>query len=76
MGGLQMNISLLGIDIAKDVFQLHGADSLGKKLLKKRISRNELAYYIIKLGSGATNVQETKVLNRGFFKQQFQITPQ
>lgn len=51
MGGLQMNISLLGIDIAKDVFQLHGADSLGKKLLKKRISRNELADYIIKLPS-------------------------
>ena len=51
MGELQMNISLLGIDIAKDVFQLHGADSLGKKLLKKRISRNELAEYIIKLPS-------------------------
>ena len=27
-------------------------------------------------GSGATNVQEIKVLNRGYFKQQFQITPQ
>lgn len=46
-----MNISLLGIDIAKDVFQLHGSDPLGKKVLKKRISRNELAEYIVNLPS-------------------------
>lgn len=26
-----MTISMLGIDIAKDTFQLHGADSSGKK---------------------------------------------
>ena len=29
-----------------------------------------------KAGSGATNFQETKILNRCYFKQQFQITPQ
>lgn len=26
-----MNISLLGLDIAKNIFQLHGVDSAGKK---------------------------------------------
>ena len=38
-----MNIKLLGIDIAKNIFQLHGVDASGKKVLKKRIIRDELA---------------------------------
>ena len=33
------NLTVIGIDIAKNVFQIHGADSQGKRLLKKRISR-------------------------------------
>ena len=33
-----MNINVLGIDdIAKEIFQVHGADSTGKKVLKKRL---------------------------------------
>lgn len=38
-----MNISTLGIDIAKNVFQLHGVDVTGKAVLKKRIFRDKLA---------------------------------
>ena len=38
-----MNINLLAIDIAKNVFQLHGNDSNGKCVFKKRINRNTLA---------------------------------
>lgn len=30
-----MNIKVLGIDLAKNVFQLHGVDDRGKKVLKK-----------------------------------------
>lgn len=44
-----MNISLLGIDIAKNVFQLHGVDSSGKKIIKKRIERNKLSAYVANL---------------------------
>jgi transposase len=44
-----MNINLLGIDIAKNVFQLHGADSSGKRVLKKRIPRNELTEYVVNI---------------------------
>ena len=44
-----MNIKLLGIDIAKNIFQLHGVDASGKKVLKKRIIRNELASYVANL---------------------------
>ena len=33
------NITLLGIDLAKNVFQLHGVNEHGKKVLGKKISR-------------------------------------
>ena len=33
------DLTVIGIDIAKNVFQIHGADKNGKRLLKKRISR-------------------------------------
>ena len=29
-----MSINVLGIDIAKNIFQLHGVDSIGKAVLK------------------------------------------
>lgn len=44
-----MNVNVLGIDIAKNIFQLHGADSSGRKVLKKRIERNNLIEYIANL---------------------------
>ncbi|MGI9292640.1 MAG: IS110 family transposase [Pseudomonadales bacterium] len=44
-----MNISVIGIDIAKNVFQLHGVDCNGKAILRKRISRDNLSAYIAKL---------------------------
>lgn len=44
-----MNISVLGIDIAKNVFQLHGVNSRGKKVYKKRIYRKDLLSEVIAL---------------------------
>lgn len=49
MGDLIMNISVLGIDIAKNIFQLHGVDSSGKRVLKKRIERDKLSVYVANL---------------------------
>lgn len=43
------NVTLLGIDLAKDVFQLHGVDDKGNKMLQKKLSRNKLTDYIAKL---------------------------
>lgn len=39
-------ITLLGIDLAKNVFQLIGLDKHHKEVLKKRVSRNKLEEYI------------------------------
>lgn len=41
-----MNINVLGIDIAKNIFKLHGTHKHGKKILKKRIERTQLTEYI------------------------------
>src|SRR5210317_2495958 len=44
-----MTISILGIDIAKNTFQLHGADHSGKTVYKKRLARRELAAHVTNL---------------------------
>lgn len=47
-----MNINILGIDIAKNVFQLHGIDEAGKAVLKKRLHRRELLPFMAIIKSG------------------------
>ena len=44
-----MNITTLGIDLAKNTFQLHGVDGKGQIVLKKKISREALLPYIANL---------------------------
>lgn len=41
-----MTITTLGIDLAKNVFQLHGVDKNGKVCLRKRLRRAQLASFI------------------------------
>ena len=44
-----MNITVLGIDLAKNVFQLHGIDAPGKSILKKKVIRAKLADFVMHL---------------------------
>ena len=39
---MKQDISVLGIDLAKNVFQIHGANVHGKRVLSKRVGRKEL----------------------------------
>lgn len=48
-GSIKRNIKVLGIDLAKNVFQLHGTDSNGKGILRKRLSREKLVEFIANL---------------------------
>lgn len=50
-------VSLIGIDIAKSVFHLHGADALGKTVLKRRFTRLQLIRELGKM-SKSTVVME------------------
>ncbi len=53
-----MTLHVLGIDIAKNVFQLHGVDTAGKAVLRKRLPRHKLTAYITNL-SACTIVMES-----------------
>lgn len=37
-----MRVATIGLDIAKNVFQVHGADATGAAVLKKRLRRNQV----------------------------------
>jgi transposase len=47
--GPMSKVTLLGIDIAKNVFQLHGVDEKGNPVLKRRLTRTKLANFIATL---------------------------
>ena len=44
-----MNIKTLGIDLSKHIFQLHGVDTAGKPVLKKKLSREKLPEFMATL---------------------------
>lgn len=44
-----MNITTLGIDLAKNIFQLHGVDEKGKVVLKKTLTRHKLVEFTAQL---------------------------
>ena len=44
-----MDITTVGIDLAKNVFQLHGVNQAGKVVLRKRLSRPKLAEFMVNL---------------------------
>ncbi|UIF89977.1 IS110 family transposase [Cupriavidus sp. UYPR2.512] len=44
-----MSITLVGIDLAKNIFQIHGVDEHGKPVLRRRVSRSKLLETIVRL---------------------------
>ncbi len=45
-----MKITTIGVDLAKDVFQLHGVDGRGKRILRKQLKRGQVLEYFAQLG--------------------------
>lgn len=44
-----MEITTIGIDIAKKIFQIHGVDKNGKTILKKKLMREQLLNFMVNL---------------------------
>ena len=44
-----MHVTTIGVDLAKNVFQIHGVDQCGKPVLKKRLSRTGFVQFMAKL---------------------------
>jgi len=51
------NITVLGIDLAKNVCQLHGTDPRGKCVLKKRLGRENLIEFMSQLPSCLVGIE-------------------
>ena len=76
------NITLLGIDLAKDVFQLHGVNEYGKKILGKKVPRSALPTLIANMpkckivmeACGSSNYWSRKFMSYGHTVSQ--ISPQ
>lgn len=76
------NVMLLGIDLAKDIFQLHGVNEHGKKVLGKKLSRAALPKFIANLprckitmeACGSANYWSRKFMSYGHTVSQ--ISPQ
>src|ERR1700732_5208695 len=48
-GAVHMQISTIGIDLAKNVFQVHGVDAADKPVLKKQLRRGQVIEFFAKL---------------------------
>lgn len=44
-----MNIKLIGVDLAKNIFQIHGTDNKGKCLLQKKLKRAKFPAFMATL---------------------------
>ena len=44
-----MKITTVGMDLAKNVFQVHGADERGKAVLSKQLRRNDVVRFFANL---------------------------
>lgn len=44
-----MKITTVGIDLAKNVFQVHGIDERGKVVLKRQLRRDQMAAFFVNL---------------------------
>ncbi len=42
---MEAQVSVVGLDIAKSVFQVHGADSAGKAVIRRRLKREEVEVF-------------------------------
>jgi transposase len=47
--GSEMNVTTIGLDIAKHVFQVHGCDKNGKAVIRKQLKRNQVLAYFANL---------------------------
>lgn len=48
-GASTMKITTVGIDLAKNVFQVRGIDERGKAVLKKQLRRDQMATFFVNL---------------------------
>jgi transposase len=56
-GASIMKLTTVGIDLAKNVFQIHGIDKHGKVLVKKQLRRDQMATFFVNLPPGLLGME-------------------
>jgi transposase len=56
-GTVRMNATMIGLDIAKSVFQAHGEDGQGRIVLRKRLSRAAVTGFFAKLSPAVVGIE-------------------
>ena len=55
-----MTVTTIGLDIAKNVFQLHGVDEKGRVALRKRLRRDQLTSFFANLPACIVGIEATQ----------------
>lgn len=53
-------VSVIGLDIAKSVFQIHGADRQGRAVLRKRLRRGQMGEFFSQLKPCVIGIEATQ----------------
>ncbi len=48
-GAVMLEITTVGLDLAKNVFQAHGADASGRAVLRKKLRRDQVLAFFAEL---------------------------
>jgi transposase len=48
-GASDMKVTTIGVDLAKNVFQIHAVDEFGKTVIKKQLRRDQVAEFFVNL---------------------------
>lgn len=57
---MAMQVNVIGLDIAKNVFQVHGVNRVGKVVLRKRLRRAQLAEFFHQLPKCLIGIEATR----------------
>jgi transposase len=63
-----MRIAVLGIDLAKSIFHLYGADERGRRVLSQRVSRAKLATMVATLPRCVIGMEACSTLGQALFR--------
>jgi transposase len=57
---MAIQVSVVGLDIAKSVFQVHGADRHGQAVLRKRLRRSQVSTFFEQLKPCLVGMEATR----------------
>jgi hypothetical protein len=70
-----MKVHILGVDLAENVFQLHGVDRKGRAVLVRRVRREQLLKVLGELGRASSASKPRLVHSIGSGSSRSSVTP-